>query len=56
MKSDSLNFYSTLRYDDEVSIYYSSKGKNDDVYYILKPDFDLKKQNLFIWDVYQLMF
>ena len=43
MGSNSLDMYATVWYDNEPSIYYSSEGKNGEIYYVLYPDFDLMK-------------
>ena len=40
MESDVLCMYSTMRYDDGDSIYFSSSDKDGNVFYILKPGFD----------------
>lgn len=41
--TDAMDMYSTVWHDDEPCIYYSSNGKNGEVYYVLYPDFDLEK-------------
>lgn len=40
---DVMDIYATIWYDNQPRIYYSSEGKNGEVYYVLYPDFDLKK-------------
>lgn len=39
--TDAVNLY--VLYDDEPSIYYSSEGKNNEVYYVLYPELDMNK-------------
>ena len=41
--SDVMDMYATAWYDNDPSIYYSSEGKNGEVYYVLYPDFDLDR-------------
>ncbi len=41
--SDVMDIYATIWHDSDPCIYYPSEGRNGDVYYILYPDFDLKK-------------
>lgn len=41
--TDSMDLYATTWYDDDPSIYYSSEGKNGEVYYILYPNFDINR-------------
>lgn len=41
--TDALDLYSTIWYDNDSKIYYSSEGKNGEVYYVLYPNFDIKR-------------
>ncbi|MBP3460939.1 MAG: hypothetical protein J6K21_00820 [Bacilli bacterium] len=41
--SDAMDMYATIWYDNDPSIYYSSEGKNGEVYYVLYPDFDIER-------------
>jgi hypothetical protein len=43
MQSDALCMYSTMIYDDNEQLYFSSSDKDGNVYYILKPGFDKEK-------------
>ena len=40
--TDAINL-STIWYDDEPSIYYSSEGKNGEVYYVLYPELNMNR-------------
>lgn len=41
--TDAMDLYVTIGYDDEPSIYYTSEGKNGEIYYVLYPDFDIER-------------
>ena len=41
--SDAMDMYANIWYDNDPSIYYSSEGKNGEVYYVLYPDFDIER-------------
>lgn len=41
--TDAMDLYATIWHDDEPCIYYSSEGKNGEVYYVLYPDFDIER-------------
>lgn len=41
--TEAMDMYATVLYDDDPSIYYSSEGKNGEVYYVLYPDFDINR-------------
>lgn len=43
MESENLDMYATVWYDNDPSIYYSSEGKNGELYYVLYPNCDLEK-------------
>lgn len=40
---DVLDLYATTRHDNDQCIFYSSEGKNGEVYYVLNSDFDINK-------------
>lgn len=42
MNSLTLDIYATVWNDNDPSIYYQSRGKNGEIYYVLYPDFDLQ--------------
>ena len=41
--TDAMDLYATVWYDDDPCIYYSSEGKNGEVYYVLYPNFDIDR-------------
>lgn len=43
MNSLTLDIYATVWNDNYPSIYYQSRGKNGEIYYVLYPDFDLQR-------------
>ena len=43
LKNMKYNETTSIWYDEDPSIYFVSEGKNNEIYYVLYPDFDLKK-------------
>lgn len=43
LRNMNYNEITPIWYDEEPSIYFASEGKNNEIYYVLYPDFDLKK-------------
>ena len=47
--TDAMDLYATVWYDDDPCIYYSSEGKNGEVYYVLYPNFDIDRAKSKYW-------